>query len=180
MAATIDRVAAESLADFDIEVNQSPRTQGDNYARSSVACYRQGQRLLEAFQPVDVAALPAIDDNALKDKHILITGGLGGLGLLAAQFVADRGCKAVSLIARSGLPARDEWASHSEGDSQAARRIAAIEQLESTGVTVNLVIADVTDQSALTDGVGMARETSGMIDGDYSHRRYTGRSVVAA
>lgn len=67
----------------------------------------------------------------------LVTGGLGGLGLLVAQWLADKGAKQIALLSRS------------KADS-AAR---VIDQLESQGVGVKVILADVSDRAAVASAV---------------------------
>src|SRR5260370_32437044 len=43
------------------------------------------------------------------DATYLITGGLGGIGLIIARWVATRGARQLVLAGRSSLPDRQEW-----------------------------------------------------------------------
>ena len=74
----------------------------------------------------------------------LITGGLGGLGLKVARWLADQGAGHLVLVGRRGLPARECWASLTS-DSWAARQAAAIRAIEAQGTEVTIVAADVAD-----------------------------------
>ena len=69
------------------------------------------------------------------DASYLITGGFGALGLVSAQWLASRGARHLVLVGRRA-PSSDA--------------AAAIAQLESTGVTVRVVSADL----AIADEVG--------------------------
>jgi myxalamid-type polyketide synthase MxaB len=64
------------------------------------------------------------------DGTYLITGGLGGLGLLVAQWLVERGAKHLVLLSRSGL------------NPSASERL---EKLEQAGACVKVVLADVSD-----------------------------------
>jgi myxalamid-type polyketide synthase MxaE and MxaD len=66
----------------------------------------------------------------------LVTGGLGGLGLVVAGWLADRGARSIALLGRSAGAPRAE----------AARAVSA---LEARGVTVTRLAADVADEHAL-------------------------------
>ncbi|MEQ4721877.1 type I polyketide synthase [Nonomuraea sp. B19D2] len=74
---------------------------------------------------------------------VLITGGLGALGLEVARWLAERGARRLLLVSRSGLPPRAEW--DSIGDPDVRRQIDAILALEALGVTVAVVRLDITD-----------------------------------
>src|SRR6185312_7284084 len=60
----------------------------------------------------------------------LITGGLGGVGLVIARWLAGRGARHLILAGRSLLPDRQEWDGIARGTIEATR-IAAIRDLES-------------------------------------------------
>jgi NAD(P)-dependent dehydrogenase (short-subunit alcohol dehydrogenase family)/acyl carrier protein len=68
------------------------------------------------------------------DATYLISGGLGGLGLFTASWLADRGARHLLLVGRSA-PSED------------AR--SAVTALQGKGVAVRVALADVTDESAM-------------------------------
>lgn len=82
------------------------------------------------------------------DGSYLITGGLGGLGLEFARWLAGRGARRLILMGRTALPPRKEW-SLVEPGSRPARQIAAVRGLEALGVTVHLVAVDSGDEAQL-------------------------------
>jgi acyl transferase domain-containing protein/acyl carrier protein len=78
----------------------------------------------------------------------LITGGLGGLGLKLAQWMANQGARHIALVSRHGLPDRAEW-THLAPGSRAATQVAAIEAIEATGAAVHVFAVDVGDRALL-------------------------------
>ena len=68
------------------------------------------------------------------DGTYLVTGGLGGLGLVIAQWMADQGATSISLLSRQ------------KPNSQAQ---AVVEKLQENGVTVDVISADITDKTAM-------------------------------
>ena len=93
------------------------------------------------------------------DAAYLITGGLGALGLLMADWLADLGARRLVLAGRSGLPPRRDWDSESN-DPAVRQRIAAVRALENRGVDVEAVALD----SGSADAVGAflaARDEAG-------------------
>nr|WP_279306369.1 type I polyketide synthase [Micromonospora globispora] len=74
---------------------------------------------------------------------VLITGGLGALGLEVARWLVDRGARRLLLAGRRGLPPRAEWDSVTAPDVR--RQIDAVLALEALGVTVNAITLDITD-----------------------------------
>ena len=82
------------------------------------------------------------------DVAYLITGGLGALGLLMANWLADRGARRLLLAGRTPLPPRRDWDSDTN-DTNVREKIAAIRALEMRGVAVDIVAVDVGSQEAL-------------------------------
>jgi len=76
-----------------------------------------------------------------------VTGGLGGLGLQVAGWLADQGVTELVLTARTPLPDRASWAA--VGDPEVAARVAALVALEARGITVVPVAVDVTDEEGM-------------------------------
>ncbi|MBP5971177.1 SDR family NAD(P)-dependent oxidoreductase [Brasilonema sp. CT11] len=70
-----------------------------------------------------------------QDCTYLITGGLGGLGLLVAQWMVEKGAKHLLLLGRSGVePSQQE----------------ALHQLEQAGAKIQIAIADVAQTEQMT------------------------------
>jgi acyl transferase domain-containing protein/NAD(P)-dependent dehydrogenase (short-subunit alcohol dehydrogenase family)/acyl carrier protein len=125
------------------------------YAVRGSTAYRRAY----ARQPVTTSA--ALD---LRDKSILITGGVEGLGLHAANFCAKAGAKLV-LLGRTELPPESEWstwiAKHA-GDS-ITRRIESIERLRKLSASVEYRSVDVTDYELLATTIGEIGRIDGVI-----------------
>ena len=83
------------------------------------------------------------------DGTYLITGGLGGLGLKVASWLAQQGARHLVLTGRRGLPERAQWATLSE-QSENFRQVAAIEAIEALGATVTVEAADVSDMARMS------------------------------
>ena len=74
----------------------------------SVAVLRDGQFLTS--QLAEITAEPVRETLRCRpDAAYLITGGLGVLGLLMADWLADRGARRVILAGRTALPPRRQW-----------------------------------------------------------------------
>ncbi|MCB8984308.1 MAG: SDR family NAD(P)-dependent oxidoreductase [Ardenticatenaceae bacterium] len=83
------------------------------------------------------------------DGSYLVTGGLGGLGVEVAAWLAAQGARHLVLTSRSGLPPRAAWAGLLP-ESEAYRRVTAVQTLEAAGVTVHVAAVDVTDRLQMT------------------------------
>lgn len=83
------------------------------------------------------------------DGAYLITGGLGGLGLVVARWLAERGARWLVLVGRTPLPGRTHWADELEHDGPQAGRIRAILAIEALGASVETRALDVADRERL-------------------------------
>ncbi len=82
------------------------------------------------------------------DASYLITGGLGGLGLKLAHWMAESGARTIVLTSRRGLPAREQWDRLAPA-SRETDQVAAIRAIEALGARVQIVAADVSDRTAM-------------------------------
>ncbi|HRQ96680.1 MAG TPA: SDR family NAD(P)-dependent oxidoreductase [Candidatus Accumulibacter phosphatis] len=111
-----------------------------------VITYHHGIRRLQPPQPGRRRHL-----QLTADASYLVTGGLRGFGLRAAEWLASKGARHLILISRSG-PASDE-----------AR--AVIERLEAQGVRVHAQACDVTSRDALAALLGATRDSMPPLQG---------------
>ncbi len=82
------------------------------------------------------------------DASVLITGGLGGIGLQLAADLVRQGARRLILMGRTALPPRATWAAL-DADSPSGRRVAAVRALEAMGASVHLAAVDVGDEAQL-------------------------------
>jgi acyl transferase domain-containing protein len=135
-------------------------------AARSVA-YRGPHRWLPGFQPVRLEpdAEPA---RGLREGGVyMITGGLGGIGLLLAEHLA-RTCRArLVLVGRSALPPRASWPGlllQLDGGDPLGRRLRALQALERQ-TEVLVLSADVADEAALRAAVEQTCARFGALHG---------------
>lgn len=129
-------------------------------SNDDVAILREGKRSVRTWTqtPIDAAEIPWPEDST-----IVITGGLGGLGLVAARQLAPR---RLVLIGRGGLPPRDEWDETIErvGPTDVlSRKIAAVRDLEAAGSKVLVERADVTNVEEIRGLATRLRERFGRV-----------------
>jgi len=100
------------------------------------SAWRDGMRLLARIMPM---AAPSGSAKPLRaDVSYLVTGGLGGLGIEIAKWLASRGAQHIVLTSRSAMPARSEWSAYGSD-----RRVAGITELERLGTAVETAAVDV-------------------------------------
>ncbi|WP_257463565.1 type I polyketide synthase [Archangium lipolyticum] len=98
----------------------------------------------------------------------LVTGGLGRIGLMMAEYLASAARARLVLVGRSPFPERQEWpawlAARGEQDG-VSRKIRRLQALEARGAQVLLVRADVSQPAQLEQALAQARERFGALHG---------------
>lgn len=148
--------------------------------REPVVAWRGAKRHVQGFEPRRLTSAPTVP--LLKTNGVyLITGGLGGIGLKVAEWLARTVKARLVLTNRSALPPKAEWAAwvsgHGEED-RTSRRIATVQRLESLGGEVLLVTADTADRAAMAKAVAEARARFGRIDGVMHAAGVAGDGVI--
>lgn len=84
-----------------------------------------------------------------RDGTYLITGGLGGLGLKVAHWMADHGARHLVLLGRKGLSEVPEGPGLLT-DSRTLQKVRAVNAIEKMGTSVKVVSADVSDEPRMS------------------------------
>jgi acyl transferase domain-containing protein/acyl carrier protein len=133
-----------------------------------IVAYRDNRRWLQRYEPVTLHEAPH-HRAVLRDGGVyLITGGLGGLGLEVADYLA-RTCRAkLVLLNRSAFPAREQWPEWVEThgyDDLVSKTISRIRQIQESGSEVLIMSADVADEQAMRDVFVRVRESFNEVNG---------------
>jgi acyl transferase domain-containing protein len=134
----------------------------------TTVAYRGARRWVQVFESLPAEAGEAGGVRVREGGVYLITGGLGNVGLLLAEYVAGvRGTKLV-LVSRTGLPAREEWESllstRAAGDEE-MRKVRAVLALEASGAEVMIAAADVAERRQMCAVLDEVRARFGRLDG---------------
>ncbi len=105
--------------------------------------HRGRDRWVKTFVPYPIEPVSS-PPAALRDRAVvLVTGGLGGIGLTLAAHLAKSASARLVLTSRTGLPPRSEWENVlQEDDGPSAQRIRAVKALEADGAEVLVLAAD--------------------------------------
>lgn len=163
---SVDLILSEILQDNDL----IDRLLAEFMAQPSdvTVAYRGGQRWVQAFE-----ATPLGDQAGraarLRDKGVyLITGGLGGIGLALAGYLAQTVQARLVLTGRSAFPARPEWeqwlAAH-DGQDPVSQKIRKVQRLDEMGAQVLIACADAGNQEQMRRVVAQAYDQFGEIHG---------------
>lgn len=137
-------------------------------ASDRLIAYRGHYRWVQNYKPI---ALRQADTPAepFRERGVyLITGGLGGIGMLTAEYLARHFQARLILTGRSGFPARDEYerwlAEHGE-EHPIARKIRRVQQLEELGAEVTYMQADLSDEEQMGRVFGFIDAAYGSLHG---------------
>lgn len=105
----------------------------------------------------------------LREKGVyLIVGGMGGIGLVLAEYLAKRVNARLILTGRSPFLARDEWekwlADHGEANP-ISRKVRKLQELEKAGSEILILSADVADEQQMHAVIGQAMRKFGHLHG---------------
>lgn len=124
---------------------------------------RGSTRWLRAFDHVPLAA-QGQSWSLPPGGVVLLTGGLGKVGLALARHAAlDRGCRVV-LLGRTPMPPRAQWSELAAGTTPAAARLRALLAIEERGGQVEVVTADVADVDQVRAAIETAQQRFGALD----------------
>lgn len=122
-----------------------------------VIAYRGNFRWVETFRQARLETLPA-GTPRLREKGVyLITGGLGGIGLLLAEYLARHLHARLVLMGRSGLPPRHR--------QQQVGKIEKIRSLQKLGAEVLVLRADVTNPDQVEQVIQRVKQRFGTLHG---------------
>ncbi len=135
----------------------------------TIVALRGHQRWAQAFDQVQLTAVDMDNPPVLRPQGVYwITGGLGGIGMGIAEYLARTVQAKLILTGRSGLPSRDTWGHHMETtgeNSTLGRKIRQVQQLEALGAEVLVMAADVADEQQMRTAVQQALARFGTIHG---------------
>ncbi len=144
------------LAEFTAQLN-------DN-----VIAYRGNHRWVQTYEPIRLNE-NITGKTRLREKGVyLITGGLGGVGLVLAEYLAKTVQAKLVLLGRKGLPEKDQWQewleTHDEEDS-ISRKIRKVQEIETLGAEVLAIAADVANEEQMQKAIAKTSERFGKING---------------
>jgi acyl transferase domain-containing protein/acyl carrier protein len=143
---------------------------GESLATSSstIVAYRGRHRWVQSYEPVQLETLPMQKVALRQGGTYLITGGLGGIGLALAEYLAQSVQAKLVLVGRTALPDRplwDEWLASHDAQERSSWRIRQVQALERLGAEVMVVQADVTNLEEMAAVVEQAQRRFGQLHG---------------
>lgn len=139
----------------------------DEGAYPAVA-YRRGQRWVQTFEPLPLEESADTIYPLRPSGVYLITGGLGGIGLTLAEYLASAAQAKLVLAGRSSFPAKDHWDAWLEAhgaDDETSTKIRRLQDIEDVGAHVLVVTADVADAAQMRAALERTHAQFGPLDG---------------
>lgn len=148
----------------------------DNARKDNTVAYREGIRWVyearhcvqEKVRKNGDSSLETASNEIRKNGVYLITGGLGGIGFVLAEYLAKTAQAKLILTGRSELPDRNKWdewlAQHSEKDA-VSLKIKKVQALEAMGSQVKIICADTTDREKMRSAIYEAESGLGKVNG---------------
>jgi len=134
----------------------------------NIVAYRGHHRWIQTYEPIRLDKSSLGRNKLRKGGVYLITGGLGNVGLLLAEYLAQTVQAKLILLGRKGLPETEEWqewlANHDEDDS-ISRKIRKVQSLIALGAEVLVISADVADEQQMHNAIAIATQQFGAING---------------
>ncbi|HEX6290914.1 MAG TPA: type I polyketide synthase, partial [Herpetosiphonaceae bacterium] len=94
-------------------------------SKDLTVAYRGEQRLTQRYRPERLEPMSGVPARLRQGGVYLITGGLGGIGMHMAEYLARTVQAKLVLVGRAGLPSRETWAdwlaAHADDDSTSRR-----------------------------------------------------------
>ena len=146
-----------------------------------VIAYRGDRRWVQTFEPVRLEESRQKTFQLRDGGVYLITGGLGGIGLAVARYLAQTVHAKLILTGRSAFPVGEEWdswlATHEEIDN-ISRKICQVQELEALGAEVFVASADVTNLEQMQTVITQARSYFGQLHGVIHTAGVPGGSII--
>ena len=134
----------------------------------AVVAYRGTHRWVREFERMRLGKIDQVKPPLREGGVYLITGGLGGIGLVLAEYLAQSVHAKLVLISRTGLPDREKWQhwleTHEEQDA-VSQKIRKVQSLENQGAKVLVLKADVADVNQMKAAFEQAHGQFGKIHG---------------
>jgi acyl transferase domain-containing protein/acyl carrier protein len=150
------------------ESEQNLITEFTTDTKDQIVAYRGNRRWVQTFESIPLTKNTKAKSKLRQEGVYLITGGMGGVGLVLAEYLARTVQAKLILLGRSQLPAKDtwdEWLSNHDTEDSTSQKIIKIKDLEALGAEVLPLTADICDRDSMENAIALALERFGTING---------------
>jgi len=151
------------------------------FTEDVTVAYRGNRRWVQIFDPI------RLDEERSGQTHLrtggvyLITGGLGRIGLVVAEYLAREVQARLVLVGRTPLPERERWTQwlESYGEEDAvSQKMRSIQALEALGAEVLTLSADVADIAQMEQVLAATHKRFGSLHGVVHSAGLVGESAM--
>lgn len=154
---------------------------------SEIVVLRKGTRWTQAFDAISFSEEQASRSTDLQHGIrcgvYLVSGGLGGLGLVFAERLVQLGATRIVLTSRSEFPDVDQWSSLATDPETSPARAASLQSLlriKAAGGTIHIMRADVADIAGMREVVSWCTQQPDGLRGIIHAAGVPSRSMLLA
>ncbi len=141
--------------------------------------YRGAERYIEEVREAEIKNFEESVWEIREQGTYVITGGVGGIGLEIAKWLAGQAKVNLALVNRSIFPARDKWQEILEtGGSKYHRAIEIIQDIESGGSRVECLSGNISDEEDTPRLIEDVRRRFGKINGIFHGAGVAGNGFI--
>jgi len=133
-----------------------------------VIAYRDNQRWVQTFEPLRLDKQDKTIPRLRNGGVYLITGGLGGIGLVLAAHLAKTVQAKLILIGRSAFPRKKDWnqwlSTHNTSD-RVSKKIHKLQEIEALGAEIFVATANVANRQQMQTVITESKKRFGSING---------------
>jgi polyketide synthase PksJ len=134
--------------------------------RERTTAYRGDHRWVQIFEPVKPPKAVGVPPQLRQHGVYLLAGGLGNIGLIIAQYLAQSVQAKLILTAEYEFPGRDQWEHPVKSHNDFINgKIMSIKKLEEMGAEVLVLQADITDKEQMEKAITEAENRFGALHG---------------
>jgi len=137
-------------------------------ASNKVVAYRGNFCWVQTYEPVKLEKSPTLKSRLKPRGVYLLTGGLGGIALVLAEYLAKTVHAKLILIGRSDFPGKDQWQAWLEAHDhhdQISQKILKLQEFEKAGSEVLVLQADVANFEQMQEAIALSLSRFGTING---------------
>jgi len=146
-----------------------------------LVAYRGAYRWVQMVEPIRLEDVSQKSLPIRKMGVYLVTGGLGGIGLVLAEYLAKMFQARLLLTGRSLFPERrdwKDWLKNNAREDAVSQKIRKLKRLEKLGAKVHVYTADVTDREGMQAVISDAMERFGTIHGVIHAAGLPGEGII--
>ncbi len=165
---SVDFMLCEEGSSFERELLEQLLYEAYSDSEDTTIVYRGESRWIQSFDKLE---LQNTQKSVLQIKNkgtYIITGGLGGIGLVLAEYLAEKEKVNLVLVARSSFPEMDkwdEWLENKESTDKTSIKIRTLKNIRELGSEILICRGNVDNMEEMTRVCQQVKNQFGKIDG---------------